>query len=146
MKKTRTRRILSFAAALIIITTLFASFEITASAASWKTGNFDTGYTARGYTTIRLSNIKKNAYIRIYTYDMMGWKTSGKIHVTLRDNKGRWICEFDTTSGTKLKLGNDHSLYRVYIAKQRISSTAKDWDNLGKCQMWAINTVSNCYI
>lgn len=146
MKTSRKRRVLSFAAMLIIVMTLFASFGITASAASWKTGNFDAGYTAKGYTTVRLSNMKKNAYIRIYTYDMMGWKTSGKIHITLRDNRGRWICEFDTTSGTKLKLGNDHSVYRVYVAKQRIKSSARDWDNLGKCRMWAIKAETNCYI
>ena len=146
MTKTKTRRILSFTAAVIILITLFASFGVTASAASWKTGNFDAGYTARGYTTVRLSNVKKNAYIKIFTYDKLGWKTNGQIHVTLRDNKGKWICEFDTSSGTKLKLGNDHSIYRVYVAKKRISSTTRDWENVGKCQMWAINTVSNCYV
>lgn len=146
MTTTRKRRVISFAAMLIIVMTLFASLGITASAASWKTGNFDAGYTAKGYTTVRLSNTKKDAYIKIYTYDVLGHKTSGQIHVTLRDNKGKWICEFDTTSGTKLRLGNDHSVYRVYVAKKRISSTAKDWTNVGKCQMWAIKAESNCFI
>ena len=146
MTTTKKRRTLSFIAAFIIIISLFASFSVSASAASWKTGNFDAGYTAKGYTTVRLSNLKKDAYIKIYTYDMIGWKTNGQIHITLRDTRGRWICEFDTTSGKKLKLGKDHSAYRVYIAKKRISSPAQDWINVGKCQMWAINTVSNCYI
>lgn len=146
MLKTNKRRILSFAAMLIIVMSIFASFAVTASAASWKTGNFDSGYTAKGYTTVRLSNTKKAGYIKVFTYDMTGRKTNGEIHITLRDNKGRWICEFDTTSGTKLKLGNDHSVYRVYVAKKKIKSTTKDWINVGKCQMRAINTVSNCYI
>lgn len=146
MLKTNKRRILSFVAMLIIVMSVFASFAVTASAASWKTGNFDSGYTARGYTTVRLSNTKEAGYIKVYTYDVTGRKTNGEIHITLRDNRGRWICEFDTKSGTKLKLGNDHSVYRVYVAKKKINSTAKDWINVGKCQMWAINTVSNCYI
>ena len=131
---------------LIIISSLFASFSITASAASWQTGRFDAGYTAKGYTMVRLENTNKDAYIRIYTYDVLGFKTSGQIHVTLRDYRGNWICEFDTKSGTKLRLGNDHNVYRVYIAKKQIKSTSKDWDNVGKCQMWAINTCTNCYI
>ena len=68
------------------------------------------------------------------------------MHITLKDKKGRWICEFDTKSVTKLKLGNDHNTYRVHIAKKKIKSIPKDWINCGKCQYWAINTVSNCYI
>ena len=146
MLKSNKRRIFSFAAMLIIVFSLFASFAVTASAASWQTGRFDSGYTAKGYTTVRLSNTNKAGYIKIYTYDVLGKKTNAEIHVTLRDNKGKWICEFDTKSGTKLKLGNDHSLYRVYVAKKKLNSTAKDWINVGKCSMWAINTVSNCYI
>ena len=146
MLKTNKRRILSFATMLIIIISVFASFAVTASAASWQTGRFDSGYTAKGYTTVRLSNTKKAGYIKIFTYDVLGKKTSGEMHITLRDYRGRWICEFDTKSGKKLKLGNDHSAYRVYIAKKKISSPAKDWINVGKCQTWAINTVSNCYI
>lgn len=146
MLKTKKRRIISFVAMLILVVSVFSSFAVTASAASWRTGEFDAGYTAKGYTTVYLSNTKKAGYIKIYTYDMMGMKTSGEMHITLRDTRGRWICEFNTKSGTKLKLGNDHSAYRVYIAKKRIKSTPKDWLNCGKCQYWAINTVSNCYI
>lgn len=146
MLKTNKRRILSFTTMLIIIISVFASFAVTASAASWKTGRFDSGYTAKGYTTVRLSNTKKAGYIKIFTYDVLGKKTSGEMHITLRDDRGRWICEFDTKSGTKLKLGNDHSVYRVYIVKKKISSPPKDWIDVGKCQTWAINTVSNCYI
>lgn len=145
MLKTNKRKILSFAALLIIIMSIFVSFAVTASAASWKTGNFDSAYTVRGYTTVRLSNIKKSGFIKVFTYDVTWRRTNGEIHITLRDNKGRWICEFDTTSGSKLKLGNDHLVYRIYVAK-KIKSTAKDWINVGKCQMWAINTLSNCYI
>ena len=146
MKTTKKRRILAFTGMLVIVMSVLASFAVSASAASWKTGNFDAGYVAKGYTTVKLSNLKKDAYIKIFTYSNVGWKTSGKIHVTLRDNKGKWICEFNTTSGTKLKLGKDHSSYRVYIAKQHLKSNAQDFLNSGKCQMWAINAVSNCYM
>ena len=146
MKTTNKRKILAIIGSLIIVMSVFASFAVTASAASWKTGNFDSGYVAKGYTTVRLSNLKKDAYIKIFTYSNLGWKTSGKIHVTLRDTRGKWICEFNTTSGTKLKLGKDHSAYRVYVAKQHLKKDADDFLNCGKCQMWAINAVSNCYM
>lgn len=116
----------------------------------WRTGNFDSGYTAKGYTTVKLNTNKGNGYIYIYTYDQFGRKTNGKIHVTLRDINGNWICEFDTTSGTKLKLGNDHDAYRVYIAKKKypnnVIGQGDDFINTGKCVSWAINANANCYI
>lgn len=117
---------------------------------TWKTGNFDVGYTAKGYTTISLNKNSGNAYIKIYTYDAMGYKSSGQVHITLRDWNGKWICEFDAKSGDSLKLGNDHSQYRVYIAKKQYPNTiignGDDFINVGKCQSWAINCTSNCYI
>lgn len=146
MKTKNTRKAFAIIGAMIIIISVFSSFAVTVSAASWRTGYFDSGYVAKGYTTVKLSNLKKNAYIKIFTYSSAGWKTSGKIHVTLRDTRGKWICEFNTTSGTKLKLGKDHSAYRVYIAKQHLEKPSDDFINCGKCQMWAINAVSNCYI
>lgn len=127
------------------------SVKITVSSANkWRTGNFDSGYTAKGYTTVTLNKNAGNAYIYIYTYDAMDNKSSGQMHVTLRDNSGNWIWEGDVSSGTKLKLGNDHSQYRVYIAKKTYPNTVigngDDFINVGKCQSWAINCASNCYI
>lgn len=119
------------------------------SANKWKTGNFS-GYTAKDYTTVKLNKNAGTAYIYIYTYDAMGVKSSGQMHVTLRDSSGNWIWEGDVSSGGKLKLGDDHDQYRVYIAKKSYPNTifgnADDWNNTGKCQSWAINAKTNCYI
>lgn len=144
------KRLVSIVMALALLVGSFGISSTKVSAATWRTGRFDTGYVAKGYTTVRLSNTRKNAYIRIYTYDSCGKKTSGNIHVTLRTTSGKWICEFDTKSGTKLKLGNDHSAYRVYVAKKKYPNTIKgqgdDFINVGKCYYWGIQCVSNSYI
>ena len=120
------------------------------SANKWKTGNFDSGYTAKGYTTVTLNKNAGDAKIKVYTYDAMGLKTSGQIHVTLRDWKGNWICEFDCKSGDTLNLGDNYGEYRVYIAKKKYPDTivgnGDDFINVGKCQSWAIECTKNCYI
>ena len=116
----------------------------------WKTGNFDSGYVAKGYTTVTLNKNAGNASVKIYSYDMSGHKTSGKMHVTLRSNTGSWIWEGDISSGDSLKLGNDHSQYRVYIAKKQYPNTVigngDDFINVGKCYSFAIECKTNCYI
>ncbi len=120
------------------------------NANKWRTGNFDSGYTAKGYTTVTLNKNSGDAKIRIYTYDMSGRKSSGEMHVTLRDNNGNWLWEGDIKSGDTLNLGNNHGQYRVYIAKKQyadtIIGTGDDFINSGKCQSWAIECTKNCYI
>ncbi|MBQ3005330.1 MAG: Ig-like domain-containing protein [Clostridia bacterium] len=128
-----------------------ASMNITVYAANkWRTGNFDSGYTAKGYTTVTLNRSAGDAKIKIYTYDMLGWKSSGEVHVTLRDCKGNWICEFDAKSGDTLNLGDNYGQYRVYIAKKRYPDTFfgndANFNNVGKCVSWAIECTKNCYI
>ncbi len=127
------------------------SVKITVGSANkWRTGNFDSGYTAKGYTTVTLNKNAGDGKIKIYTYDAMGYKTSGQIHVTLRDWKGNWICEFDCKSGDTLNLGANYGEYRVYVAKKKYPDTIKgnsdDFINVGKCQSWAIECTKNCYI
>ena len=128
-----------------------SSVKITVSSTNkWKTGNFDSGYTAKGYTTVRLNANSGNGKIKIYTYDGLGGKSSGEVHITLRDLNGKWICEFDTKSGSTLNLGNNYGQYRVYIAKKKYSNSVigqgDDFINTGKCQSWGIECISNCYI
>ena len=145
------RSIKKFLAMFLVALTLCGTFSATASAATWRTGNF-----GNGYTTVRLSNTKKNGYIKIRTYNCVksgvhtgkclgAGETSAKIRVTLRTTSGGWICQFNTTSKTKLKLGNDHSAYRVYIACRQ-DLGANNFINLGNCSHWAIECVSNTYI
>lgn len=120
------------------------------SANKWRTGNFDSGYTAKGYTTVTLNKNAGDAKIKIYSYDAWGKKTSGQMHITLRDWRGNWICEFDAKSGDTLNLGDNYGEYRVYIAKKKYPNTVigngDDFINVGKCQSWAIECTKNCYI
>ena len=127
------------------------SVKITVDPANkWKTGNFDSGYTAKGYTTVTLNKNAGDAYIKIYSYDDWGKKTSGQMHVVLRDYKGNYIWEGDISSGDKLRLGDDNSEYRVYISKKKypdgIIGDGDDFINIGKCHSWAIECTKNCYV
>ena len=146
------RNIKKILAIFLVALTLCGLFSATASAATWRTGNF-----GNGYTTVRLSNTSKKGYIKIRTYNCIktgfhtgkclgSGETSAKIRVTLRNTSGGWICQFNTTSKTKLTLGKDHSAYRVYIACRQDLGTSANFINLGKCSHWAIECVSNTYI
>jgi len=156
MNRTRTgkkvgKRLLAVLLAVISVFTVFSATQLNASAATWRTGRFDDGYYARGYTTVYLTRNNKgklqNGKIKVYSYNSVtGWKTNGKLHIVLRTTGGKWICEFNTTSGSTLKLGNDHSAYRVYICAQDLKSDAKNFINLGNCGYWAIECKSNTYI
>ena len=72
------------------------------------------------------------------------------MHITLRDSGGNYVWEGDVASDTKLKLGDDHSGYRVYVAKKSYPNTVigngDNFINVGKCQSWAIECTKNCYI
>ena len=102
------------------------------------------------YVTVKLNANCAAGYIKIDTYDKLGWWSSGKIHVTMRDTNGKWIWEGDTTSGSKLKLGNDHSAYRIYVRPASYPDTfignANNFNNLGKCVTWKLTCTSNSYI
>ena len=137
---------------MLIVFALCGSCITTASAATWRTGNF-----GNGYTTVRLSNTKKAGYIRVRTYNCVrignhtgkctgAGQTNAKLRITLRKTNGNWICQFNTTSKTKLKLGNDHSAYRVYIACRQDLGSAQNFINLGNCSHWAIECAGNTYI
>ncbi len=115
-----------------------------------KTGRFDDGYVAQGYTTVTLNTNRPKAYFCITAYDLANKKTNAKIHVILRDTKGNLVSDFEATSGQKLTLGNDHSQYRVYIAQKQypdtITGRSDEFINSGKCVYWSIVCKGNCYI
>ncbi len=102
------------------------------------------------YITVKLNAGRTTGKIKIYTFDVTGWKTSAKIHVTLRDGNGNWIWEGDTTSGSTLKLGNDHSIYRIYVRPASYPNTVigngDSFINEGKCHTWKVNCSSYSYI
>ena len=142
-------------AMLLVVTTLFAICAVSASAATWRTGNFNRSHNS-GYTTVYLSNAKKNGYIKIHTYNCVkgnhtgkcagAGETNAKLKVTFLTTSGKWITQFNTTSKTKLKLGKDHKAYKINIAVRQDLGSAANFTNLGKCSHWAIEAVSNTYI
>lgn len=153
MRKTVIRSI----SAMLVVLTIFMSSAMSASAASWKTGAFDSGYTAKGYTTVYLqkgtNGKNKDAKIKIYTYNaplpQLSTKSYAKIHVVLRTTSGAWICEFDKYTGyygATLNLGGNYSAYRVYISKANMGNSGDNFVNSGSCTYWSINTTQNCYL
>lgn len=123
-----------------------------------KTGCFGSGNNYVG--TVYLEKDKKgnllDGKIKICSFakkafsNTKGTLNKAKLHVTLRDTNGKWICEFDTTSTSTLKLGNDHKAYKVYVRPVQtngsgIVSTAKDWNNSGACYYWSVDAVKNCH-
>lgn len=113
-----------------------------------KTVNFNN---SNAYVAVKLNANRGPGYIKIDTYDGMGWWSSAKIHVTLRDNNGNWVWEGECKSGDKLKLGNDHSIYRIYIRPSTdfpdtIIGNGDYFTNLGKCITWKITCTSYTYI
>lgn len=115
-----------------------------------KTGRFDAGYVAQGYTTVTLNANRPKGYICITAYDLANKKTNAKIHVILRDTNGSLISDFEATSGQKLTLGDDHKQYRVYVAQKQypdtITGRSDEFINSGKCVYWSIICKDNCYI
>lgn len=51
---TAIKKILSILLTLISVVTMFTATHIDAQAATWRTGNFYTEYTSKGYTTVYL--------------------------------------------------------------------------------------------
>lgn len=127
----------------------------------WRTGTFSNEKRSDTFTTVYVDGENKNAYVRIYTYNRKGKKTKGEMHIVLRDEKGNWVWEGDIKSGAKLKLGNDHKAYRIYITKKEYDTTVgnlsisqikkagdnfvKIGENADNCHYWAINAKTNCY-
>ena len=135
---------------------------ITASAASWRTGNFpSSGNTSA--ITVNLSNKSKDAYIKVHTYGYSDYKgSSGKnVYVTMRNTNGGWIWGGSITagsSGKKMRLGHDNAKYKIYL-KHDTASCRKNNPGLYRnysndslyfrheCPTsWGIECVSNCSV
>ena len=112
--------------------------------------NKSVSFSSNSYVTVKLNMNCGAGYVKIFTYDLYGWKTDAKIHVTLRDTNGRWIWEGDTTSGSRLKLGSDHSAYRIYVRPASYPNTIQgqsdSFINNGKCSTWMAQCTSGAYI
>jgi len=115
------------------------------------------------YVKISDSLIRKSgtqyATVKIKTYDGWPslWNTGAYVTVTLRDGyTGAYICSFVTRGGDKIKLGDDHHSYRIYISAYEepvtggiISRTIKggnNFSNLGNSVKWKVTNPKNCTI
>lgn len=117
-------------------------------------------FDSKNYCTVKISqslmNSKKykTATVKVTTYN--GKKTSGVINIKLTDGNGNYIGTYKKKSGDKIKLGNDHSSYRIYISPyskpvtggivSRSSKSAWNFENLGKCYIWEVSNNKNCSI
>lgn len=146
------RKLLSvFLAVLMSLSVFSAAFS--AQAATWRTGCVPSGNRNSGYTTVYLSNKKKDAKIKIhsYTYLLPANKDKAKekstsFHVTMRTTGGKWIWEGDikTGSGGKImKLGRDHSAYKICLRQNDIPFGSY---TLNYAKYWGIQCTSNCYL
>ena len=83
---------------------------------------------------------------------MTGWyNTSAKVRITLRDGNGKYICSWIGKGGDTLKLGDDHSVYRIYVSYydnpgNNFISQGNNFTNLGASYKWKISNAKNCSI
>lgn len=117
-------------------------------------------FESNDYCTVKISqslmNSKKykTATVKITTYDQIGWKSNGKINVKLTDGNGNYIGTYQKKSGDTIKLGNDHSSYRIYISKYEepvngfwaFIKSGNNFTNSGKCVSWKVSNNKNCTI
>lgn len=143
------------ASLLLIIATIFSIFTISASAATWRTGNIPSYNRNTGATTVYLSSTSKDAKIKIHAYHTtaLGRSKEGnsRLYVTMRDTKGRWIWggNIDTgSSGKTLTLGRDHSAYRIYLREVQCPGIwyYRFFNPYYYPTYWGIECTRNCYI
>ena len=146
IRKTMTKTI----SMLIVALTCLSIMSFSASAATWRTGRVPSSGNS-GYTTVRLSNVKKNAKIKVHSYTYLinpnnGREKSTSFHVTMRTTGGRWLWEGNITTGSKgktLTLGHDNSAYKICVRQNSIPFGS--W-TLNYADYWGIQCISNCYI
>ena len=141
MKK---KKIISWILMLALVVCSFCFNTDNISAATWKTGNLVQLEQQCGYTTVKLTNKKKDAYITVKSYKPNNKSIKNDLHITLRTTSGKWICEFDWTTNKKIRLGNDHSAYRVEIRRNFVGSRAWEACYTKAAKYWSLGTTTNC--
>ena len=140
--------ILSLMSSMFFVENVFAS-----TSASFSSNNYCTATISQN---LMQSKKYKTATVKITAYDLSGKKTNGKISIKLTDGNGNYIGTYKKKSGDTIKLGNDHSSYRIYISAYNepvtggiISQSIKSGNNfinLGKCVTWKVSNNKNCSI
>lgn len=143
-------------ALVLAVSTLLAVFAVSASAATWKTGNVPANCKDSGYTTVYLSNTSKAAKVKIHAYYTYvnggkGYEGNSRFYVTMRSTSGKWIWggEIDTgSSGKSMTLGKDHSAYRIYIREVKMDGLSyyRVINPYHYPSYFGIECTSNCYM
>lgn len=95
---------------------------------------------------------KQYATVKLKTYDMLGWMNSkAKVKITLKDGNGRYITSWVGKGGDTLKLGDDHSVYRIYVdyydkPGNGVITQGNNFTNRGKSYKWKFSNAKNCKI
>ena len=146
------KQFISFLLVMVMSLSIFATVPLAASAET----SGDTG--SATYCTVKIDNslIKKKgtqyAKVKIKTYDMLGWYNTGaKVQITLKDENDNFICSWVGKGGDTLKLGDDHSVYRVYVdyydnPGNNFISKGNNFTNLGSSCKWEITNAKDCSI
>lgn len=159
MKKLAAKMKKTVSLVLIIVTlmtTMVTLCTVPASAAT--KGKVDSS----SYCTVTISNKliakrgKQYAKVKLKISDLAGWSNNAKVLVTLRDGNGKHIISFVTKGNSTLKLGDDHSVYRIYVQKYSkpvnnnsifaFIQQGNNFINNGKAVNWSITNAKNCTI
>lgn len=140
MKKTK-----KAIAAVLSAVTMFsvASFGTVATHAATRGRTMD-----KTYCTVKISqkllNKSGRQYASVKLNTGTGWNifnTGRPIKVTLRDGQGRYICSWTAKGGDKIRLGDDHSEYRICL-----DYASGEWDVVGNTYKWKITSPKDCTI
>ncbi len=148
------KKILSLLLMLSLILSVFFVENVFAATSAYFSSN---NYCTATISQKLMQNTKyKTATVKITTYDSRGKKTSGKISIKLTDGKGNYIGTYTKKSGDTIKLGNDHSSYRIYISAynepvtggifSRTIKSGNNFINSGKCITWKVTNNKNCSV
>ncbi|MBO5306287.1 MAG: hypothetical protein J6B12_05935 [Clostridia bacterium] len=143
---------------ITIVLTLIMAFSVIPATTLQTSAVTSAKINSSSYCTVKINQSlinkkgKQYAKVKLKTYDMLGWFNSGaKVKITLKDGNGKFICSWVGKGGDTLKLGDDHSVYRIYVdyynnPGNNFISQANNFSNLGSSYKWQISNAKDCKI
>ena len=151
------KKITRFVSMLLVCLTVLSFSVVPAMAAT--SSQFGSGNYCEVTISRNLLNKRGKQYakVKLNTYNSdnaTGRNTSGQVTVTMRDQYGNYIWSGVKKGGDTLKLGDDHSVYRIYVAPyDKPTSGWFGWKaagdnfiNRGKCVSWKFTNAKDCSI
>lgn len=149
------KNIKKIAAMILVFTIIFSSIPVQA-ATSARFSSSGSYCEVRINQSLLNKNGRQYATVKLNTYNQIGWNSSAKVVVTLKDSRGNTIWSGVKTASCTLQLGDDHSVYRIYVKPyqqpvtgnilKRSIIAANNFENQGKCVTWKISNNKNCTI